>query len=199
MRPYNPLVNFQKEMIPGFRRMERPWLVSQNYFRGENPLDPDKQPLLLTDYGSLNEAKDHLNSVKAKDKWAALIHLENPAHVSKLEEMASMDSAYRLFVAFVKDKKEVNVRSDRFLAEAVRIYINQETSWTPGRGEQVRATLELNLGELFLRIVYGGQVLKEKLNIFEQKLSTACVTTSPSRPVSEPYRITFQSSLPTLR
>jgi len=199
MNPYNPLVRFQKEMIPGFLRMEHPYLVSQSYSRGENMLDPEKQPLLLTDYGTLNAAKDHVGSVKPKDKWAALIHLENPVHLAKLEEMSAPGSAYLLYVAFVQDKKEVNVRNDRFLAEAVRLYISQETSWAPGRGETIRVNLELNLGELFLRIGFERQVLKEKLSIFEQKLSTACVTISPSRQVSEAYKITFQSSLSTLR
>jgi len=199
MTPYNPLVRFQKEMIPGFLRMEHPYLVSQSYYRGESVLARSKQPLLLTDYGSLNAAKDHVGSVKPHDQWAALIHLENPVHVGKLEEMASDTSGYHLFAAFVNDKKEVNARNDRFLTEAVRIYISEETDWAPGRGETIRATLELNLGELFLRVAYEGQILKEKLNIFEQKISAACATTYLSRPVSEAYRIIFQSSLLTLK
>jgi hypothetical protein len=199
MTPYNPLVRFQKEMIPGFLRMGRPYLVAQTFLRGESPLDREKQPLLLTDCDNLNAAKDHLGSIRQGDPWAAIIHLDSPVHLAKLEEMSGPGSTYLLYAAFVKDKKSVNVRNDKYLAEAVRLYISQETAWTPGRGETVRPTLELNLGHLFLRIAYNGEILKEKLNIFEQKLSTACVTTYPLRHPSEPYRIIFQNLLSTLR
>jgi len=194
---YNPLVPFVKEMIPGFIGMDHRYLVSQTYLRGSNPLHPDKYPLLLCDYNTLPSAKDHLQALKG-DKKAAIIDLENPVHRVKLEEMASSQSAYLLFVAFVKDKKQVNARNDRFLAEAVRRYISRETSWSPGRGETVRATLLLQYGELFLRVVYAGEIAKENLSIFEQILNNACATTSPSPPASEPFPITFQHSLLTL-
>jgi hypothetical protein len=196
--PFNPLVPFVQEMIPGFIRMEHRYLVAQTYFRGKNPLDLEKHPLLLSDYAALPAAKDHHTALQG-DQWAAIIDLENPPHRAKLEEMASPGSPYLLFVAFVRDKKRVNARNDRYLAEAVKQYISRQTAWSPGRGETVRPVLELQYGELFLRLAYAGEIVKEKLSIFEQIIDKACVTTYPSPPPSEPYRITFQNSLSTLR
>jgi len=198
MTAFNPLVKFQKAMIPGLLRMGNIYLVTQTYNRGENAFDDTIQPLLLTDYDRLDAAKDHLQSL-SNDKWAAIIHLENPTHRAKLEEMAGSSERYLLYAAFVRDAKQINVRNDKYLAEAVRQYITRHTSWTPGSGETIRPVLELKFGELFLRISYSGQVIKEKLTVFENIISTACVTTYPLRPVSEQFRITFQSSLSTLK
>ena len=195
MTPFNPLVRFQKAMIPGLLRMGNIYLVSQTYNRGQNAFDDTIQPLLLTDYDRLDAAKDHLQAL-SNDKWAAIIHLDNQTHRAKLEEMAGSDGRYLLYAAFVKDVKQVNVRNNKYLSEAVRQYINKHTSWTPGGGDTIRPVLELKFGELFLRIGYSGQVVKEKLTIFENIISTACVTTYPLRPVSEQFRITFQNSLP---
>jgi hypothetical protein len=196
--PYNPLERFQPAMIPGFIKMGHPFLVAQYYPRGAHTLEPTKHPLLLMDYASAAVARDHVGSIPP-DPWAACIHLENPVHRATLEEMAAADRPYLLYVSFVRDKASVNVRNDRYLAEAVRQYISQETAWSPELGDVIRPVLELNLGELFLRIAYHGQVLKEKLSVFEQKISGTCVTTSPLPPPSEPYRIIFQSSLSTFR
>lgn len=196
MTPYNPLVRFQEAMVPGLLQMGNKYLVSQTFDRGESEREKNRQPLLLTDYESLAEAKDHCNTLQL-DPWAAVIYLENDRHLAKLRQMLGPDSAYRLFAAFVEDKKKINLRNERVLTEAVRAYIREETQWSPSRGESIRAILELSLGELMLRLAHGGEVLKERLSAFEAKIGIVCATTSPSRPPSELYRITFQNSLST--
>lgn len=198
MKPFNPFVQFDARMVAGFVRMERTYLVAQSYPRGANPFKEDKYPILLSDYSEISQAKDHLNMLPG-DNFAAIIHLDNSKHRAKLEEMAAPGSLYLLYVAFARDKKALNTRNDRFLSEAVRLYIAQETNWNPTRGEMIRPVLELNQGELFLKIAYNGEVLKERLSIFEQKLDGPCVTTLALQPPSEPLQITFQNSLLTLK
>jgi hypothetical protein len=191
---FNPLVRFQSAMIPALLKMNRPYLLSQAYRRGENPFDPVRQPLLLTDYDRFNAAKDHLEMIKA-DSRAAIIHLDKSAHRTKLEEMAGPESDYLLYAAFAKDPKQLNIRNDRVLTEAVRLYIAQETNWQPGRGETIRPVLELNQGELFLKIAYNSEIIKERLSIFEEKFTNACATISPLQPPSGPLPIIFRNSL----
>ena len=190
---YNPLERFVGQMIPGFLEMKRVFLVAQSYPRGRNPLEDKPQPsLLLCDYASPGAAQAHLGGIR-HDEWAALIQLESRVHREKLEEMAAPGSGYLLYAAFVRDAKKVNLYYNRHLAEAIREYIRRETSWQPGRGEILRPNLELVFGELFVRLSFQGQVLKERLEEFEKVLSP-CVTISPSPPVSGSYRIIFQGS-----
>ncbi len=180
-------------MIPGFLTMNHPFLVAQSYPRGANRLaETPQQALLLCDYESEGTAKAHLGGIQ-QDKWAAIINLNHQPHREKLVEMARPDSAYLLFVAFVSDAKKVNLRNNLQLTEAVRLYIKGQTNWQPGRNDTIRPNLELVFGELFVRLAYQGQVIKERLAVIE-KLIDICVTTSPSPPVSDSYRITFQDS-----
>jgi len=192
MSIYNPLERFSVQMIPGFREMKHPYLVAQSYPRGANPLSKSHQPLLLCDYESDGIARAHLGGIK-QDKWAAIIDLEKEAHRNKLTEMARADSSYLLYVALVSDAKKVNLRNNSALTEAVWEYIRRQTNWQPGRSGTLRPNLELVFGELFVRLSYKNQVIKERLDVFE-KMVFPCVTTSPSQPVSDSYRIIFQDS-----
>jgi len=192
MSMYNPLERFAVQMIAGFREMKHPYLVAQSYPRGHNPLSKGQQPLLLCDYETDGVARAHLGGIK-QDKWAAIIDLEKEAHRNKLTEMAQPDYPYLLYVAFVSDAKKVNLRNNAALTEAVREYIRSRTNWQPDRSDTLRPNLELVFGELFVRLSYRNQVIKERLDIFE-KIISPCVTTSPSLPVSDSYRIIFQDS-----
>jgi hypothetical protein len=59
--------------------------VSQTYYRvREMEKDPAccRVNLLFSDYMELGEAKLHVNAVK-KDRYAAIVDLENPSHLKK--------------------------------------------------------------------------------------------------------------------
>ncbi|HWB27574.1 MAG TPA: hypothetical protein VG738_18990 [Chitinophagaceae bacterium] len=196
MRPFNPLIPFIPKLIPALEGIGQRYLVAQTYTRGENPFEETKQPLLLCDYDNLNKAKDHRQAIEG-DKWAAIIDLQHGPHRLKLEEMTRADSAYVLYAAFVKDKKQTNARTDKYLAESVRQYISRETAWSPSRGEKVDAILELQYGKLYLQLKYAGERVKQNLSVFEELLRTAAVA-APARTPPEEYRIIFQTALPSL-
>lgn len=190
---YNPLVRFSLKMIPGFQEMKVRYLVSQTYERGATSSNgAEKQPLLLTDYCGLEEARKHCNQLEG-DAWAAIIDLQQAAHLQKLQQMAEADSPYLLYCAFIGDAAKVNARNTEQLKEAVRMFIDKETDWKPGREDVVQANLELSLGQLLLAFRYKTRKITTSLHTIE-KIIGSCVTTFHSQPVSESYRITFQAS-----
>lgn len=191
---YNPLERFAVQMLPGFLAMEVRYFVSQTYKRGEQTLVAlDKQPLLLTDYKDVQDALLHYMAVKEQDQWAAVIDLKNPVHINKLERMAEDESAYLLYVAFIRDAEKVNIRNDKVLKEAVRHFIGTDTTWKPANKETVVARMELIRGVLMLTLQYDRDRVSIELTAIEQRIAS-CATTFHSRPVSESYRIIFQDS-----
>lgn len=191
--PYNPLERFIVSMIPFYLDMKHPFLVTQSYPRGNNLLaEKPLTSILLCDYASEGSAKAHLGGIKS-DKWAAIIDLEKEAHRNKLIDMARPDSAYLLYVAFVSDIKKTDLRSHPSLTKAIRCYISTQTDWQPTRNDTIKPNLELIFGELFVRLSYKGQVIKERLEVVEQ-IQSACVTTSPLPPASGSFPIIFQDS-----
>lgn len=190
---YNPLVRFSMKMMPGFQKMKVRYLVSQTYGRGAvSNNGVEKQSLLLTDYCTLQEARKHREQVNG-DEWVAIIDLQQAAHLQKLQQMTEKDSPYLLYCAFIADAASVNDRNTAELQEAVRFFIDKETDWKPGSNAVVQANLELSLGQLLLALKYKRRKTTVPLHTIE-KIIASCATTFHSQPVSESYRITFQTS-----
>ena len=82
LQPFEP---FTWSILVRLIKLERPYLVSQTYHRAA-PSPEEKIQLLLTEYNELGGAKLHLNAIK-KDKYAAIVDLNNARHRKKLEEM----------------------------------------------------------------------------------------------------------------
>jgi hypothetical protein len=84
-----PFEEFRPAYLDRLNQLGRRYLVSQTYYRiREMEADPAcaRVNLLFSDYMELGEAKLHVNAVK-KDKYAAIIDLENPAHLKKMQDM----------------------------------------------------------------------------------------------------------------
>src|SRR5438874_2497703 len=98
-----PFERFNASILVRLIKLERPYLVSQTCHRAQTGPE-ERIQLLLTEYNELGGAKLHLNAVK-KDKYAAIIDLQNDKHKKKLEDMLLPDSKYRLFFAVVQSTK----------------------------------------------------------------------------------------------
>lgn len=188
---YNPLVKFRPEMLPGFADKKVRYLVAQQYYRGKLP-NSEKLPLLLTDYQDLAQASRHLQNITATDKWAAIIDLQNPKHISKLSEMCLPYSEYTLYAAFTDTATATGLQNNQRLKNAAKTYIDSQTNWRPGSSATVQAILELQYGELFVTFKLGQQRKQERLTTLETTRSSP--TGYPMLPAYDGYRIHFQGA-----
>ena len=125
--------------------------------------------LLFSDYMELGEAKLHVNAVK-KDRYAAIIDLENPSHLKKMQEMLKADSGYRLFFAVVRSAKELENLVNRKYKDKLRNYVEKQTDWRISHDAIVRPTIQLSFGELFVILKHRNQHIRIKFEEIEQQV-----------------------------
>lgn len=165
LQPFEP---FKFIYLQKLRQLKKQYLVSQSYKRAvDHFCDEVKTDILLTDYDDLGQAKIHLNAVKT-DKYAALLDLENPAHLAKLEEMLGEGSKYRLFWAVVTSAKELEQRVNNGYKDQMRRYIKTNTNWRIGSDATLHPSLQISFGELFIVLKYGSQTLRIKFEEIEK-------------------------------
>ncbi len=167
--PLQPFEDFKPIYLSRLMRLGRRWLVSQSYDRGRENL-PDavdsRISLLFSDYAEAGEARLHLNAVK-KDRYAAIIDLENPAHLKKIQEMLSAGSDYRLFFAVVRSAKELENQINKHYKEKLKKYIENQTNWRISRDAVVKPTIQLSFGEIFIILKHGNQRIRIKFGDIE--------------------------------
>jgi hypothetical protein len=162
LQPFEP---FNSSILIRLIKLERPWLVTQTYHRS-SPSPDEKIPLLITDYNELGGARLHLNAVK-KDRYAAIIDLQNDKHRKKLEDMLLPDSKYQLFFAVVHSVKGLENKINSLYRENVKRYIDRQTNWRLRGGDEVRVSVQLTFGELFLVLKHGSQTIRVRLEEIE--------------------------------
>ena len=151
-----PFEEFTFSSLQAIKRLKKKYLVSQSYTRASNHfVDVHKIDILLTDYEKLGEAEIHLNAVR-HDPYAAILHLESEKHNKKLDEMMSAESKYRLFWSVVKSKKELKERIELRYKDNIRRYISQHTHWKIGADKTINPVINVEFGELFIRLKYAG-------------------------------------------
>jgi hypothetical protein len=163
-----PFERFKPGYVERLLELNKPFIVTQTYPRAScHHLEGIKASLLLSDYDDMGLAKIHYKAV-INDPYAAIIQLTKPAHRQKLEEMMVADSAYRLYWAVVKSKKELeHVVNSRF-KDKMREYIAANTTWRIDRDASIRPSVQLIFGELFIVIKYGKQVVRVKFEELEK-------------------------------
>lgn len=149
--------------------MNKPYIVSQTYTRAFDPFDEEhKTGLLLTEYGSLQEAQAHRDTIK-EDRYAAILDLTKPAHKEKLEEMMKTGSPYRLFWAVIKSMHELEARLNDQYKERMRRYIQTHTNWRIGRATTVKPLVQVHFGELYILLKYGSEERRIKFEEIEKR------------------------------
>jgi len=167
--PLQPFEEFKPVYLSRLMRLGRRWMVSQTYHRArELASDPagSRISLLLSDYAEPGEARLHLNAVK-KDPYAAIIDLENPVHLKKIQDMLSAGSGYRLFFAVVRSAKELENQINRYYKEKLKKYIENQTNWRISRDAVVKPTIQLSFGEIFIILKHGNQHIRIKFGDIE--------------------------------
>ena len=167
-----PFEQFRPVYLSRLIQLGRRYLVSQTYCRvREMEKDPAcrRVNLLFSDYMELGEAKLHVNAVK-KDRYAAIIDLENPSHLKKMQEMLKADSGYRLFFAVVRSAKELENLVNRKYKDKLRNYVEKQTDWRISHDAIVRPTIQLSFGELFVILKHRNQHIRIKFEEIEQQV-----------------------------
>lgn len=163
-----PFEIFKSDYIDRLLKIQKRWLVSQSYPRGNQQNDrSEKIPVLLSDYDDPGLAKVHLNAIK-HDPLAAIIDLSRTEHRIKVEEMLSSDSAYKLYWCIVNSAKKLKERVDRRWRANMERYIKKNTSWPIDKRSIVERSIEVTFGELFIVFKYSSQTLRTKFEDIEK-------------------------------
>ena len=166
-----PFEEFKPGYVSRLISLGRRYLVSQTYYRVremEQDASQRRVNLLFSDYMELGEAKLHLNAVK-KDQYAAIIDLENPLHLAKIQEMLLPDSGYRMFFAVVRSAKELENLVNRKYKDKLRHYVEKQTDWRISRDAIVKPMIQLSFGELFVILKHKNQHIRIKFEEIEKQ------------------------------
>ena len=154
---FNVFVPFHPKMIEGLRKMNRRFLVAQTNLQAIDVLSEDvKDPILLTDYDDIIAAKTHLNAIVGKDKYKYILDLENDAHRTKLIEMLSPDSKYRVYGAFIDDLEKVKRRLNDKYSTNIRNYIGVKSKYHL----LIKGTVELVSANTLIYVLYAASLKK---------------------------------------
>lgn len=164
---YNPFIQFEPFMIERLIRLNMVYLVTQTYPRANTTKDAGtKINILLTGYESLELARNH--RLALKDKFAAIIQLNLPAHRTKLQSMLQNTSSYRLWFAIIKNKWVVEKQINHRFKDPLQRYIKSKTNWRVGYDEQFRPQLVCIFGELYVHLERGSKKLEIRLSELEK-------------------------------
>ena len=155
-------------MLEDLHRMGRNYLVSQTYDYASISFESNEiKPVLLTDYEDYSMAKVHYESLH--DALAAIVDLNNPKHVERLENAMKANSGIRLYAAFVMDVSKVEKLINKRYAEGIRNYISRQTDWLVPARDTIRPKLELLFGEFFVTLKYKSETRRFKLSDLEKR------------------------------
>lgn len=165
---FQPFELFKRSYINRLIKLNKVYVVSQSYKAGLDPFDEQlTTPILLTDYEDIGLANIHKAAVKT-DKFAAVINLNNPAHVQKLVSMLEPESEYKIYWSVVKDMDSIKKRVDVKYKDNISRYIMKNTTWRIGGDETIRPQLSVIFGELFIFLKRGAQELRVKFEDIEK-------------------------------
>src|SRR6201995_4662693 len=117
----------------------------------------------------LGDAKLHVNAVK-KDRYAAIIDMENPAHRKKMQEILAPGSGYRMFFAVVRSARELENLVNRKYKDKLRNYVNKQTDWRVSHDAIVKPMIQLSFGELFVVLKHKNQHIRIKFEEIERQV-----------------------------
>jgi hypothetical protein len=162
-----PFEIFSQLYLQKLIKLKRRWIVTQSYARGIDPFAEDKKtPVLLTDYEDISTAKTHWNAV-SHDRYGAIIDLEKPMHLAKLEEMMAENSPYILYWAVVKSVEKLEERINAKYKENMRRYIENRTGWKPAGDQSLNPSIQVIFGEVFIILKHKKEVIKVKFEEIE--------------------------------
>ncbi|HNP24433.1 MAG TPA: hypothetical protein PKM63_21140 [Panacibacter sp.] len=165
---FNPHERFQPRLVKAFQQAKKYYLVSQTFQRGRDVIkDESKEYLLLSHYDDKGHALIHKNALP-HDKFAAILDLQNEAHVKKLNEMLQPDSKYIVFSSLISDADKVERTMNQLYEVNIKTWIRTKSNWRIPANYTIHPKLELIFGELFVHMGFGSQKVRLKLADLEK-------------------------------
>ena len=165
---FNPFILFKKEYINGLINRKKVYLVTQTFTRAiPMPNATNNLSILITTYDDIGLAKIHFTAVR-NDKYAAVLHLQNKAHYTKLEQILQPESRYNLYWSIVQNAESVRKRLSLKYRDHIRRYIQKNTNWLIGGEQKITPQLSCIFGELFIILTWGSQQLRIKFTEIEK-------------------------------
>jgi hypothetical protein len=164
-----PFEDFKPAYLARLIQLGRRYIVSQTYCRGQDPETDglsSRVSLLFSDYAEPGEAKLHLNAVKT-DRYAAIIDLNNPAHLKKIQDMLQAESGYRIFFAVVRSATALENLINKKYKDKLKQYVDKHTNWRISRDAVVKPTIQLSFGDIFIILRHGSQQIRIKFEEIE--------------------------------
>ncbi len=160
-----PFQIFRKDYLGRLLKLNKIYLISQSYHRARNI--PGKTDILLTDYDDIGLAKIHFAAIK-EDKFAAILQLQNDAHMHKLDEMLEDESPYKLYWSVVDDKKKFKEKISKNYKEKIRRYILENTDWKVALHEVITPHVQVVFGELYVTLKRNAQEIRVRFDEIEK-------------------------------
>jgi hypothetical protein len=156
---FNPFAIFEPHFLSGFRQKGVQAFVQQTYDRGKIPLDP-RPAYLLTHFNRLDWAREHYD-VLQHDANRKVFVLELPSDLQALKTALTSKSALYYTILTMKD---ANGKAKKALAKQISSFIKQNTNWQPSDYKEISLDLEVTFGDIFVKLFYNNQQVKEKLD-----------------------------------
>jgi len=159
---FNPFSTFEPHFLSGFRQKGVQAFVQQTYDRGRMPLDP-RPAYLLTHFNRLDWAREHYD-VLQHDPNRKVFVIELPSDLQALRSAITGKSALYYTILTVKD---ANKKARKALSKQLLNFIHRNTNWNPASYKDIELDLEISFGEIFVKLFYKQNQVKEKLDRLE--------------------------------
>jgi hypothetical protein len=165
---FNPFEKLSVPLIDAFRSKEKRWLVSQTLdVSPDEALGPDRVFLLVSHYENQGMASVHLKAVSS-DRFAALIDLEREKHRATLLSMLRPDSRYVVYSSLIRNRARAEQMASQLYKEKYWKYVLQYSKSGISPSKNLRPSIQLIFGEIFIVLKYGSETLRTRLSDIEK-------------------------------
>ena len=163
-----PFERLSPQLIAAFRSKGKRWLVSQTLqLTVCDPALLSRVMLLMTHYDDKGLAFVHLKAVE-EDRYASVIDLEREVHRKQLDSILWPDSKYVVFSALIRNRDRVEKQATELYKEKYWRFIQQHSKAGISPTKNLRPSLQLIFGELFVVLKYGAETLRTRLSEIEK-------------------------------
>lgn len=162
---YNPCYPFTSELLESMIQKEVVHFVRSTFKRGEEKNNPQfKGSFLISHYHDPAEAERHFNAIR-HDVNRFHYDARIPEQLEKLKIAATQPAGYKIYSRIMIPGIEKKVTA--LFKEHTKRYLHKNTGWDLKGKVTITPFLYFQLGELFVRISYGGDEIKIKFEDLE--------------------------------
>lgn len=162
---FNPCYPFTTALLEAMIQKEVVHYVRSTFPRGKDSNDPSiKNSFLISHYHDPAEAERHFNAIR-HDVNRFHYDARIPEQLEKLRIAASHPTGYKIYSRIMIPGIEKKVTA--LFKENTRRYLKKNTAWDLKGKVSITPFLYFQLGELFVRISFGGDEIKIKFEDLE--------------------------------